>query len=461
MNLSFKNRLAFYYMLATAIIIALVFAIVFFIVKRSVYKNLDYVLSYEARKHTGEIGIKNEVIYFVSKAEWEEIEHKEVSVNPVFIQLMDDQGKLMDKSPNLKGLELPFNNSKSTVHNFNTKLGALDIRQVQIPIVQDNIIKGYIIGAVSLKDAKMVISNLGKTLLILYPIVLLILFALSRYLAGRSILPIKNITDTTNRITKNTLAERVALPPNKDELYKLSASINSLLNRIESALDREKQFTSDASHQLRTPLSAVQGTLEVLIRKPRTQKEYEEKITYSLAEIDSMTETLEQLLILSRFDADQTLQNEVAVPVIPVVESILKQYHQLIKNKNLKVQLDIKDADDRMIPSYCAHLMLENIIHNSIKYTQINGMLKLGIYGQYKQLLCVIEDNGIGIKNEDLENIFLPFFRSAALSHKEIQGNGLGLSIAKKAADAIGAKIKVSSEPGKGSTFTITFLSKS
>ena len=277
---------------------------------------------------------------------------------------------------------------------------------------------------------------------------MLILFGLSRYLAGRSIQPIKNITDTTNRITKNTLAERVALPPNKDELYKLSASINNLLSRIENALDREKQFTSDASHQLRTPLSAVQGTLEVLIRKPRTQKEYEEKISYSLSEIANMTETLEQLLILSRFDPDQTLQNEVAVSVIPVVESILKQYHQLIKNKNLKVQLDIKNADDRMIPSYCAHLILDNIIHNSIKYTQKNGMLKLGIYGQDQQLVCVVEDNGIGIKNEDLDHIFLPFFRSAALSHKDIQGNGLGLSIAKKAADAIGAKIKVSSEPG-------------
>ncbi|MDZ7613761.1 MAG: hypothetical protein U5K51_08745 [Flavobacteriaceae bacterium] len=176
--MSFKNRLAFYYMLATAIIIALVFSFVFFIVKRSVYKNLDYVLSYEARKHTGEIGFKNEVIYFLSKEEWEEVEHREVSVNPVFIQLMDDQGKLMDKSPNLKGLQLPFNNTKSTVHNFNTKMGDLDIRQVQIPIVHNNIIKGYIIGAVSLKDAKMVISNLGETLLILYPVILLILFGL-------------------------------------------------------------------------------------------------------------------------------------------------------------------------------------------------------------------------------------------------------------------------------------------
>lgn len=461
MNLSFKNRLALYYMLATAIIMALVFAIVFFIVKRSVYKNLDYILSYEARKHSGEIGIKNEVIYFVSKAEWEEIEHREVSVNPVFIQLIDDQGKLMDKSPNLKGLELPFNDSKSTVHNFNTKLGVLDIRQVQIPIVHDNIIKGYIIGAVSLKDAKMVISNLGKTLLILYPVISLILFGLSRYLAGRSISPIRNITDTTNRITKYTLTERVSLPPNKDELYELTASINDLLNRIENALNREQQFTSDASHQLRTPLSAVQGTLEVLIRKPRTQKEYEEKIAYSLSEIDYMTETLEQLLILSRFDPDQTLQNEVAVSVIPVVESILKQYHQLIKNKNLKVQLDIKNLDDRMIPSYCAHLILENIIHNSIKYTHKDGTLKLGIYGQGQQMVCVIEDNGIGIKNEDLDNIFLPFFRSSALSHKDIPGNGLGLSIAKKAADAIGATIHVSSESGSGSTFTVSFLSKS
>lgn len=114
-----------------------------------------------------------------------------------------------------------------------------------------------------------------------------------------------------------------------------------------------------------------------------------------------------------------------------------------------------------MIPSYCAHLILENIIHNSIKYTPKNGTLKLVIYGQDQELVCIIEDNGIGIKNEDLDNIFLPFFRSSALSHKDIQGNGLGLSIAKKAADAIGAKIQVRSEPGKGSTFTVSFLSKS
>jgi signal transduction histidine kinase len=340
-------------------------------------------------------------------------------------------------------------------------MGTLDIRQVQIPIVYNNSIKGYIIGAVSLKDTKMVISNLGETLLILYPVILLVLFALSRYLAGRSILPIKNITDTTNQITKNTLAERVSLPPNKDELYKLSTSINNLLNRIENALKREQQFTSDASHQLRTPLSTVQGTLEVLIRKPRTQKEYEEKIAYTLSEVDNMTETLDQLLILARLDPDKTIQNEVEMPVMQIIEPILKQNHQLIKDKNLKVHLNLSMAENSSIPSYCSHLILDNIIHNAIKYSGENGNLRVRIHEEGSKLLCTIEDDGLGINHEDLDNIFQPFFRSSALTHKNIQGNGLGLSIAKKAADTIGARIKVSSELGTGSTFTVTFLSKS
>ncbi|MDZ7613760.1 MAG: hypothetical protein U5K51_08740 [Flavobacteriaceae bacterium] len=105
----------------------------------------------------------------------------------------------------------------------------------------------------------------------------------------------------------------------------------------------------------------MQGTLEVLIRKPRTQKEYEEKIAYTLSEVNYMSETLEQLLILARFDPDQTIQNEVEAPVIPIIESILNQYHELIKSKNLKVHLDIKITNEGLVPSYCAYLILDNV----------------------------------------------------------------------------------------------------
>ena len=113
---------------------------------------------------------------------------------------------------------------------------------------------------------------------------------------------VKDIIETTNRITKDNLNERVKLPVNKDELYQLSNGINRLLQRIEDTIVRERQFTSDASHELRTPLASLRGTLEVLIRKPRTQSEYEEKVTYALYEIDRMNNIIEQLLILARMD---------------------------------------------------------------------------------------------------------------------------------------------------------------
>lgn len=457
MNLSFKNRLAFYYMLATAIIIAVVFSIVYLIVQKAVYKNLDNVLSFEARKHTKEIKIKENILYFTNKAEWEEIEHREVHMNPVFIQIIDSAGRLMDKSPNLKDEILPFEGSKNLGENFNSKLNNRSIRQVQIPIEHHDNTKGYIIAAMSLEDSQMVLLNLRNTLLILFPIVLFGLFFVSRYLAGRSIIPLQNITNTTNRITKSTLNERVALPPNKDELYQLSASINELLNRIENTLQREQQFTSDASHELRTPLSTLRGTLEVLIRKPRTQEEYEDKIKVSLTEVSKMTDTLEQLLLLARFDSQKpTIQNE-QKSLTKIVNEIIASHLKAINSKNLQIIFNNPEIKNDLVPYYYSHLILDNIMLNAIKYSKDNSAITIILSRNEKGLVCEIKDEGIGIKKEDLEKVFIPFFRSDALHHKDIIGNGLGLSIAKKAALAIKATIAVESELSKGTKFLITF----
>src|SRR5680860_935264 len=444
-------------MLATAIIIAVVFSIVYLIVQNTVYKNLDNVLSFEARKHTKEIKIKENILYFANKAEWEETEHREVQMNPVFIQIIDAAGRLMDKSPNLKDEILPFEGSKNLGENFNSKLNNRSIRQVQIPIEHHDKIKGYIIAAMSLEDSQMVLLNLRNTLLILFPIVLFGLFFVSRYLAGRSIIPIQNITNTTNRITKSTLNERVALPSNKDELYQLSASINELLNRIENTLQREQQFTSDASHELRTPLSTLRGTLEVLIRKPRTKEEYEDKIKVSLTEVGKMTDTLEQLLLLARFDSQKpTIQDE-KESLTKIVKEIIASHLKAINSKNLHIIFNNPEIKNDLVPYYYSHLILDNIIHNAVKYSKVNSEITIILRRNEKGLVCEIKDEGIGIRKEDLEKVFIPFFRSDALHHKEVIGNGLGLSIAKKAALAIKATIAVESELNKGTTFLVTF----
>ena len=188
MNISFKNRIAFYYMLATAIIMAVVFSAIYFVVQETVMSNLDNDLSYEANKHTSEIIIIEDSIKFKNKAEWQEREHLEIQVNPVFIQLIDKKGRLMDKSPNLKDDFLPFKTSEFGGH-FDALLSNRAIRQAQLPIEQNGKIKGYILAAMSSESAQSVILKLRNILIISYVIVLAGLYFISRFLAGRSIRP--------------------------------------------------------------------------------------------------------------------------------------------------------------------------------------------------------------------------------------------------------------------------------
>jgi signal transduction histidine kinase len=462
MNLSFRNRIALHYMIATAIIVAVVFSVVFFVVQETVYHNLDNDLTYEAEKHTDEIKILGDSIQFINKAEWEEIEHREIQVNPVFIQIFDKNGNLMDKSPNLKGDELPFRKQEQFGGHFNENLNKKPIRQIQIPIEQNGKIKGYVVAAMSLESSNMVFLKLKNVLIISYLLLLSGLYFISRFLAGRSIVPIRNIIETTNRITKNNLNERVSLPDHKDELFALSSSINELLQRIENAIEKERQFTSDASHELRTPLSSLRGTLEVLIRKPREQYEYEEKIKYSLSEIDRMTTIIEQLLVLARLDSNANTNSLVSKTTIyeslPIlIDEILSRYKNEISAKNLTLDLHMELANESMAQKYYANLILDNMIGNAIKYSNENSNLKITVTDGESGIICEIKDEGIGIKKEDIEKLFNPFYRSDALNHREIFGNGLGLSIAKKAADAINAKLFVESELGIGTTVTIAF----
>ncbi|NEN25041.1 HAMP domain-containing protein [Cryomorpha ignava] len=456
MSLSFRNRIAFHYMIATAIIMAIAFGAIYFIVHKTVYSNLDNDLSYEAHKHTGEIKIMGDTIVFRNKAEWEEKEHRESQVNPVFIQLIDDKGRVMDKSPNLKEDDLAFNNLIFGGH-FNASLNSRAIRQVQLPLEQDGQTKGYILAAMSSESAKSIILKLRNVLFISFLVILSGLYFISRYLAGRSIRPIKNVTHTIKKITELNLKERVALPPNKDEIYRLSSGFNALLDRIENALEREKQFTSDASHELRTPLASLRGTLEVLIRKPRTQAEYEDKIQFSLGEIERMTLTLEQLLLLARLDIQDNSKKDKLISLPTIIDESLSHFKSQIAAKNLAVLFDFEQDQKLLVPHFYTHLMIENILSNAVKYSTNNGKLAIHCGKSADKVVCSIRDEGIGINEKDLEHIYENFFRSDALNHKQISGNGLGLSIVKKCAEAIRAKLNIISTLGQGTEVKITF----
>ncbi|MCB0762809.1 MAG: HAMP domain-containing protein, partial [Flavobacteriales bacterium] len=329
------------------------------------------------------------------------------------------------------------------------------IRMMRIPLEHDGHVKGYIVAAMSSESAHSILITLLNTLIIAYLTITAGLYFFSRFLAGKSMAPVVEMTRTMSRITRNTLTERVQLPAHKDELYELSTHFNALLERIEKAIDREKQFTSDASHELRTPLATLRGTLEVLIRKSRTEEEYQDKINYCLSEIDNMSSTLEQLLLLARLDATDSVQHSPAINLKDLVDSITHQLSEEMASKSVRIDL-LCEAPSVQVPEYHARLMLENVLSNAIKYSHDGGTVLVHIFSENEWNVCTVTNTGIGIKPEDLDHVFDAFFRSAPLEHKHIPGNGLGLSIAQRCAKAIDATITLKSDTSS-TTATLNF----
>jgi len=455
--MTFKNRIASYYLIAATLLIAIVFVIIYFIVSTTVYSNLDSALVYEAEKHIKDVVVNQDSIYFNTKAFKEEREHKEAEVIPFFLQIVNVDGKMLEKSSNLNEQVLNFNSNLTNGEMFNSSLSEKAIRQTQIPIVNSNKTKGYLIVAVSLEGTILVVKKLRNVLFVLFPIILFLLFFVSRYLAGKSIQPIESITETTNRITKTNMSERIKLPQSKDELFTLTNSINDLLNRMEKAFVREKQFTNDASHELRTPLSVIKGTLEVLVRKPRKQDEYEKQINYCISEIDNMSERVDQLLLLARFDKSKISLRKQDLPVISLIDSAIHRHRKLIEEKDIKIIIEDKENLEVNTDPYYADMIFENIVSNAIKYSLKDGEVFIKVFKNNKKTVIEIIDYGVGINEEDLDSAFNPYFRSDSLHHKEIQGSGLGLSIVKKASEVLSIEVKLENQSDGGIKATLKF----
>ncbi|SHH41162.1 sensor histidine kinase [Flavobacterium johnsoniae] len=455
--LSFKNRIALNYIVGTGLLVLAVFSAIYFIVKLTVYNHIDENFNIEVQDHLKEIKVENGVVIMMDAEEWEEREHNSVDVNPVFVQFLDLNKKIIEKSPNLKNEKLVFHNNKDHFQLFDTKLLGNKIRQIQVPLHLHSKKIGYLIIAMSLSDSSKVLDNLMDTLLVTFPIILLILFFLARFFAGRSIKPINDIIQTSNIITKDNLKTRIPLPKTRDELYTLSKTINNLLNRIEDAIEREKQFTSDASHELRTPLTVIKGTLEVLIRKPRDSREYEDKINYCINEVDHLNMLVDQLLTMARFENQKHQINAENVYLNAVILDVLTLNSEKINSKKLKVKFDAGQDYYTYSDNFLIITILRNIISNSLKYTKDGGEVSVFLSKEGDRTICRISDNGIGIVKSDLEMIFNPFFRSNYTEHPEIKGVGLGLSIVKRITEQLDIQFKIESIIEVGTTVILGF----
>ncbi|UPQ78981.1 ATP-binding protein [Flavobacterium azooxidireducens] len=446
LKFSFRNRIAFYYIISTALLITIVFLVIYQMVSLSVYNHINDDIQNEVEKHLQEIEIDHNNTYLIQVDEWREREHNTVDVNPVFVQFFDSNNELIDKSPNLKKLNLKLYPEDRKNEFIDTYLNKKPIRQIQVPLYDNQKVIGHLVVAMSLDDAIMVLSNLRNILFISLPIILISLFLIARFIVGRSIKPIKTIIETSKQISRENLSSRIDLPQNKDELFVLSKTINDLLDRIENAVEREKQFTSDASHELRTPLAIIKGTLEVLVRKPRNQSEYEEKINYSIKEVDRLNQLVDELLLLARFENQKQNTKKEPVFLNALILDVLARFSQKINDKNIKIENSF--ADDYTIDSdnYLVSIIISNLVSNAIKYSNSNGKISITLSKENNQIICKIQDNGIGISSEELNKIGNRFYRSQSVLQTNTKGTGLGLSIVKRLTDLLNIDFQINSK---------------
>ena len=455
MNTSYKERIARRLTWVTALIFSLVFLIIYLVANYTVIRNIDRELQLEIDKHKEEIFLVDGKIRFLHMDEWEEMEHAQIQLNPIFIEIVDMEGNSMDRSPNLNENYLSFSPEKSeNKEAWTQKIGSREVRQRQIPLFNAGKQEGYLLLAKSFADARELLDNLRNVLLLIYPSILISLYLTMRYLAGKSIEPLEKISQKTNQITQENLNERIPETGANDEIGQLSRSINNLLGRLEQALQREKQFTSDTSHELRTPLAVLRGTLEVLIRKPRTAEEYEQKVKTALGSIDRMSTMIDQLLALARVENGKNLVKE-ELELIAFLEELADQFslekqQKVVFQSLLSLPIYVRTNEKSL------EMILGNLLENAVKYSQAGDEVFLRV-GREKEAFIEVVDSGCGIATEQLDQIFDPFFRAQEALDHGIPGTGLGLAIVKKLAQESGIQLSVRSEIGKGSTFRLDF----
>ncbi|WP_339880371.1 ATP-binding protein [uncultured Algoriphagus sp.] len=458
MNVSYKERIARRLTLVTALIVLVVFAIIYLVVDFTVIQSIDRELKLETDKHVGQIFLVNGEIRFVHKDEWQEQEHSQIQLNPIFIEIVDMQGNSMDRSPNLGENHLSFYPDRAKNHEaWTLKTGSREVRQMQIPLNHAGRQEGYMLVAKSFEDARQLLTNLRNILLILYPGILISLFLSMRFLAGKSIQPIKKIIQKTNLISQSNLNERIPVAEPNDEIAQLTRSINELLERLEQSLIREKQFTSDASHELRTPLAVMRGTLEVLIRKPRTSEEYVEKIKMALGSIDRMSEMIDQLLSLARAGKGKMSREE--VELVSFTQSFAQQL-QKDAGREIIVETNLSTPLFTQVNEKSLQMILNNLGQNAVKYSDQLTRIQVQVGSHEGAPFIAIKDEGKGIATESLDKIFDPFYREISESSSSIQGLGLGLAIVKKLALESDIRLEVDSEKGKGSEFRLIFAAE-
>jgi heavy metal sensor kinase len=313
----------------------------------------------------------------------------------------------------------------------------------------------WVRGIVSTEDSENTFVALRNLALVTLPC-LVVLAALGGYfLTGRAFRPVKKIAETARQIGDgNDLTRRFELGDSKDEIHALAESFNYMFDRLQTSFEGERQFTSDASHELRTPVSVIISQCEYVLEDCNTEEEYREALQTVLGQARKMSGLISQLLALARADQGREQLRLETVNLSELCHMVSEELREQAEVKKISLQTDIQPDLSLLGDETLLMRMLINLISNGITYGRENGTLTVSLTRQGDRLVGSVKDDGIGIPAESLGHIWDRFYQVD--SARSGGGAGLGLSMVKWIAETHGGAVSVESEAGKGSTFLFT-----
>jgi signal transduction histidine kinase len=369
----------------------------------------------------------------------------------IFFRVLDKDGKVNAQSKYLENMDIPFS---LEIEEFRSGNKIMAVKT--IPVNKFVFSRGYLQVVRDITFEKNFLDFLIIVLTFAAGIGALISVFLGYFTTRKMLSPINKVTEAARKISSSDLGRRLEVSGPDDELKKLALTFNSMLDRLEKSFKRQKQFVSDASHELRTPISVIKGYVDLLDRWGKEKEDVrDEAIDAIKKETDNMKKLMENLLLLARGDDSELKKEENLFDFNNLVEEIIKEF------KVMESDITLIFEDDAEIEFYGDPNLFKQLfrifLDNAVKFTAKNGKIKIKLGRLDKEnFFFSIADNGPGISQSDLPFIFDRFYQAdKSRSRKSNKGSGLGLAIAKQIIDSYNGTIEIESRKKEGTKFIV------
>jgi heavy metal sensor kinase len=444
-------RLTAWYFVVLGVTLSLFGLIAYFAMRTSIHETVDEEL--RARTEGVRRLIQRTAKYGTEDLQRELRQHSALAEGAL-LQVSNEKGNWVYRSPTIGSYDI--SRSQETSNTPSTfEFNEVPVRLLSTKIQAEG--QSYLVQvATPLDDFYSALRHFGTLVLVSIPILLLCATAGGYWMSRRALAPVDQITQTARNISVQNLSSRLVVPKTRDELQRLSETLNSMLERLEAAFKKITQFTADASHELRTPVALMRTRAELSLRKPRSAEEYRDALAEVHSELEKTSSLVEKLMVLARADYGAETLQLATTDLAEVVREACGQGAALAESKQIEFHNQIPqqpvwiEAD----PHALGRLFLI-LIDNAVKYTPPGGRVEVAVAGENGSALGVVRDTGIGIAEEDLPHIFERFYRADKARSRESGGVGLGLSIGRWIAEAHAGTIEVQSSLGHGSVFQV------